>query len=88
MDYARYETAKLADLTDAYYFGVHCPSCLRSARLSLERLRAILGDDFPTINIRKRLKCSVCGSKAIIITFLAPNQAVGDLARLFQQKPV
>ena len=43
----------------------------------------ILGDDFPVIKVRTRLECSVCGSKELTVTFLAPNQAVGDLAALF-----
>jgi len=88
MDYARYETAKLAQVDDHYYFGADCQSCLRSRRLSLTRLRATLGDDFPVKDIRPRLKCTTCGSRRMTITFLAPNQAVGNLAQLFQETPV
>jgi hypothetical protein len=88
MDYARLETAKLSDVDDTYYYGADCRSCLRSSRISLVRLRATLGDDFPLKDIRPRLKCTTCGSKAMVITFLSPNQAVGNLARLFQEKPV
>jgi hypothetical protein len=88
VDYANYNTAKLRDVDDSYYFGVHCRSCLRSARLSLSRLRGLLGDDFPVIKVKTRLKCSTCGSKQFTVTFLAPNQAVGSLTNLFQQKPV
>jgi len=85
---AYFSTAKLADVDDSYYFGVHCRSCLRSARLSLSRLRGLLGDDFPMVKVRTRLKCSTCGSKELTVTFLAPHQAVGNLADLFHQKPV
>jgi hypothetical protein len=88
MDYARLETAQLAHVDDTYYYGADCQSCLRSRRLSLVRLRAMLGDDFPVKDIRPRLKCTTCGSKAMIITFLAPNHAVGNLAQLFQETPV
>lgn len=88
MDYARLETAKLADVDDSYYYGANCPACLRAVRLSLVRLRATIGDDFPLKDIRPRLKCQTCGSKAMTITFLGPHQAVGHLAQLFQKKPV
>jgi hypothetical protein len=85
VEYANFSTAKLADVDDRYYFGVHCRSCLRSARLSLSRLRGFLGDDFPVVKVRTRLKCSVCGSKELTVTFLAPYQAVGNLASLFKE---
>lgn len=85
MEYATFNTAKLADVDDSYYFGVHCQSCLRNARLSLARLRGLLGDDFPVVNLRTRLKCSTCGSKQLTVTFLAPHQAVGSLAHLFNE---
>jgi hypothetical protein len=85
---ANFSTATLADVDDSYYLGVSCQSCMRSARLSLTRLRGLLGDDFPVVKVRTRLKCSVCGSKELTVTFLAPYQAVGSLAHLFQQKPV
>ena len=88
MDNANYSTATLADVDDRYYFGVHCRSCLRSARVSLSRLRGLLGDDFLVVNVRTRLKCSTCESKQLTVTFLGPHQAVGNLADLFQQKPV
>jgi hypothetical protein len=85
VDCANYSTAKLADVDDSYYFGVYCQSCLRNARLSLARLRGLLGDDFPVVNLRTRLKCSTCGSKHLTVTFLAPHQEVGNLASLFKE---
>lgn len=88
MDYANYSTAKLADVDDGYYYSVDCRSCLRNARLSLTRLRGLLGDDFPVVKVRTRLKCSTCKSKQLIVTFLAPHQAVGNLSALFLHKPV
>ena len=83
MDPANFSTAKLAEVDDRYYYGVSCQSCMRSARLSLSRLRGLLGDDFPVVQVRTRLKCSTCGSKQLTVTFLAPHQAVGSLAQLF-----
>jgi hypothetical protein len=85
VDPANYSTAKLADVDDSYYFGVHCRSCLRNARLNLTRLRGLLGNDFPVVEVRTRLKCSTCGSKQLTVTFLAPHQAVGSLANLFNE---
>jgi hypothetical protein len=88
VDHANYSTAKLGEVDDRYYYGVSCQSCMRSARLSLSRLRGLLGDDFPVVKVKTRLKCSTCGSKDLTVTFLAPYQAVGNLADLFQHKPV
>jgi hypothetical protein len=85
MERAHFSTAKLADVDDSYYFGVHCRSCLRNARLSLTRLRGLLGECFPVVEVRTRLKCSTCGSREITVTFLAPHQAVGNLANLFNE---
>ena len=87
MEHAHISTATLADVDDSYYYGVSCQSCLRNARLSLERLRAKLGDDFPVVKIIGRLKCRTCGSKQIIVTFLAPNQGGSSLAALFREEP-
>jgi hypothetical protein len=58
-----------------------------SARLSLSKLRAHLGDTFPLLKIRGKLRCERCGSKQIVITFLAPNQRAGKLVELFSRKP-
>jgi hypothetical protein len=85
VEYANFSTAKLVDVDDSYYYGIECRSCLRSARLSLSRLRGLLGDDFPAIKVRTCLKCSTCGSKQLTLTFLAPHQAVGSLAHLFNE---
>jgi hypothetical protein len=62
VEYARLETALLKDVTDDYYYGCHCTSCLHTARLSLAKLRSHLGADFPLITIRERLKCVICSS--------------------------
>ena len=59
MDYARLETGTLKDVTDDYYYGCSCQSCLHTARLSLSKLRFHLGADFSLRKIRERLDCAV-----------------------------
>jgi hypothetical protein len=83
--YARLETATLKDVTDQYYYGCCCQSCLRTARLSLSKLREHLGDDFPLRKIRERLKCETCGSRKVTVTFLGPHQKGGNLHQLFER---
>jgi hypothetical protein len=78
--HANFGTANLSDVDDGYYYGVSCQSCLRSAPVSLVRLRGILGGDYPVVNVARRMKCRTCGSKRITVTFLTPHQAVGNLA--------
>jgi hypothetical protein len=73
MEYASLETASLAHVDDSYYYGAYCGKCKHSARLSLVKLRARLGDTFPLRDVRPRLRCQRCRSRHIIITFLAPN---------------
>jgi hypothetical protein len=87
MEYARLETATLAHVDDGYYYGAYCRKCKHSARLSLVKLRTALGDNFPVTRIRERLRCGRCESRAVIITFLAPDQRGGNLVQLFQEKP-
>ena len=86
MEYARLETAILKDVTDEYYYGCSCQSCLHTARLSLSKLRRHLGDDFPLIKIRERLKCQICSSRQVTITFLGPHQKGGNLHYLFDKE--
>ena len=87
MDSARLETATLAHVDDSYYYGAYCRKCKNSARLSLSKLRAHLGDNFPLVKIRDKLRCERCGSKQIVITFLAPDQRTGNLVELFDLRP-
>ena len=86
VDTVHYSTAELSDVDDRYYYGVSCQSCMRAARISLSRLRASLGDVYPLVQVVRRLKCRTCGSKQITVTFLAPHQAVGNLAYLFKEQ--
>jgi hypothetical protein len=56
-------------------------------RLSLVKLRAHLGDGFPLVKVKDRLRCERCSSRQIVITFLAPNQRTGNVAYLFSEEP-
>jgi hypothetical protein len=85
VDHFDFNTAKLSDVDDGYYYGVSCQSCLRRVRISLMRLRGVLGVDFPVSNVASRLKCSICGSKKMTVTYLAPHQAIANLAYLFNE---
>jgi hypothetical protein len=86
MEFARLETATLKDVNDEYYFGCSCQSCLHTARLSLSKLRSLLGDDFPLRKIRERMKCVICSSRRVTITFLGPHQKAGNLHHLFDKE--
>ena len=87
MENAKLETATLAHVDDSYYYGAYCRKCKHAARLSLERLREILGDTFPLVKLKDRLRCERCSSRQIVITFLAPNQKTGNVASLFREAP-
>ena len=88
MEFAKLEDACLAHVDDTYYYGAYCRACKHSARLSLVKLRAHLGDDFPLRKVRERLRCEKCGDRRqIVITFLGPHQRTGTVAHLFGQTP-
>ena len=87
MEYAKLETAALAHVDDSYYYGAYCRKCNHSARLSLVKLRKHLGDSFPLVEVKDRLRCERCSSRQIVITFLSPNQRTGNVAYLFSQPP-
>ena len=87
MEYAKLETAALAHVDDSYYYGAYCRKCKHAARLSLVKLREHLGETFPLVKVKDRLRCERCSSRQIVITFLAPNQKTGNVAHLFHQPP-
>src|SRR5271165_3965188 len=87
MEYAKLGTATLAHVDDSYYYGAYCRRCKHSARLSLVKLRAHLGENFPLAKVRDRLRCERCGLREVVITFLAPNQRTGNVAYLFREEP-
>ena len=88
MEYAKLETAALAHVDDKYFYGAYCRKCKHAARLSLEKLREQLGDNFPLRKVKDRLRCERCDSRQIVITFLAPNQRTGNVVHLFRQTPI
>ena len=85
MEFAKLETAALAHVNDSYYYGAYCRKCRHTARLSLLKLRAHLGDDFPLKDVRTRLRCQRCRSRQIVVTFLGPHQRSGSLAHMFAE---
>jgi hypothetical protein len=87
MEYAKLETAALAHVDDTYFYGAYCRKCKHAARLSLEKLREQLGDNFPLRKVKDHLRCERCSSRQIVITFLAPNQRTGNVVHLFRQTP-
>ena len=87
VEYPKLETALLRDMDDRFYYGANCSSCLHASRLNLRKLREHLGGDFPLAKVRARLKCDLCGSKAVTVTYLTPEQCTGSLVHLFDKKP-
>ena len=86
MEYAKLETACLAHVDETYYFGAYCRACGHAARLSLSRLRAQLGGDYPVRKVREKLRCEQCNDRRqIVVTFLAPDQRTGNLSHLFNR---
>jgi hypothetical protein len=87
MEYATLETAALAHVDDTYYYGAYCRKCRHSARVSLVKLRAQLGENFPLIKVKEHLRCHRCSSRQIVVTFLTPNQRTGKVMYLFGNTP-
>ena len=85
MEFAKLETATLAQVDDSYYYGAYCRECNHSARLSLIKLRAHLGDKFLLSKVRERLRCERCTSRQIVVTFLSPNQMNSSVVHLFRR---
>jgi hypothetical protein len=83
VEYAKLETATLAHVDDSYYSGAYCRKCKHHAPLSLVKLRQYLGDTYPLVKVKDRLRCERCASRAVVITFLAPNQKTANVAYLF-----
>ena len=83
MEYAKLETATLAHVDDSYYSGAYCRKCKHHALLSLVKLCQHLGDTYPLVKVKDRLCCERCAWRAVVITFLAPNQKTANVAYLF-----
>jgi hypothetical protein len=87
MENAKLETAALAHVDDSYYYGAYCRKCKHAARLSLVKLREYLGDSFPLRKVKDRLRCERYSSRQIVVTFLAPDQWIGNPEHLFGEAP-
>jgi hypothetical protein len=84
--YAKLDTAKISDLTDGHNFAVSCSSCRHGLRLTATTLRQWFPEEFPVVLVRNRLRCSKCGVKAVIVTYLTPDQASNPVTRLQQDR--
>ena len=67
VEYAKLEAAALAHVDDCYYYGACCRMCKHSVWLSLVKLRAHLGDDFPLAKVKDRLRREQCKSRAVAL---------------------
>jgi hypothetical protein len=63
---ADYTTGLIGDIDERYYVGVSYSACYRGKRLSVTRLRTLLGDAFPLVSVRKRLRCQTYSSKQVV----------------------
>lgn len=87
MEQAKLERDTLAHVDERYYYGAFCRKCKHRSRLSLIKLRDHLGPNFRLARIAERLICERCGSRAIAVTFLSPDQMTGKRVRLITEKP-
>lgn len=85
MDYPLFNTARLGEITDKYYFAAQCAECKHGKRLNVARLTQTLGQDFAVIKVRQRLRCTRCGSKRVVVSFLNPSQRSNNLIHLFDE---
>jgi hypothetical protein len=49
----------------------------------IRQLRQHLGATYPLVKVKDRLRCEQCASRAVVITFLAPNQKTAHVAYPF-----
>lgn len=55
----------LGNLPRGSVLWAHCDPCRRSAELDIKALAERLGPDFRVTDLRHRLRCSLCGGRAI-----------------------
>jgi hypothetical protein len=82
-EYEKLETETVAHFDDSCYSGAYCRKCKHHAPISLVKLRQHLGDTYPLVKVKDRLRCEGRASRAVVITFLAPNQKTANVAYLF-----
>jgi hypothetical protein len=56
------------------HLRARCRQCDHRAGLSPVELAQRLGYDFPVPNLFRRLRCSKCGRKQIVVTMLEPER--------------
>jgi hypothetical protein len=58
----------LQEAIEKIFYGAECRRCKEVRHVKLVRLVPVLGLNFKVRDIRRRLKCSKCGNKEIIVT--------------------
>ena len=64
------EQLTLAEAVDQIEYGASCDRCHETRRIDLVRLRDQLGSQFLVGDIRRRLRCSKCGKRNVIVVNL------------------
>jgi len=60
------EQLTLDEAIQLIVYGASCSVCLETRRIDLARLRDRLGADFLVGDIRRRLRCTKCGTRKVI----------------------
>jgi hypothetical protein len=60
----------LAEAAELIEYGASCDRCHETRRIDLHALVQRLGPDYPSNDIRRRLRCSKCGKRGVIIVTL------------------
>lgn len=60
----------LGEAARDYVYSASCSACRYNSRIDLDALAGRLGADFPLRELRKRLRCSQCRSRRIIISLV------------------
>jgi hypothetical protein len=66
-------TATLANIKNRYQLLAICNGCAHTVELDVEGLIGTLGPDHPVPAIRKRLKCTRCGSDSCAMQLALPD---------------
>jgi hypothetical protein len=64
------EQLTLAEASDLIHYGASCNRCHETRRIDLAKLAERLGPHFMVGDIRRRLRCSKCGTRKVIIVTL------------------
>jgi len=66
-------TATLAHINQRYTLLAICNACAHTVELDVDGLIGTLGPDHPVPAIRKRLKCTRCGSGSCAVQLTLPD---------------